>query len=153
MKRLSILVLGILLTFSAYAADQSEPIFLQVTGRVCEQTGKCQRYNGDSGNFQVELSKNQNGLSGEMTLSYEIEGVMITNSVFVSKYEFNGKLQTEVYLEIKNSLSDLSKTGVSVVVNSLSQLNWLSPTGAVFEVNGKKVIPELVLGPVSSLNP
>ncbi len=78
MKNFPVLAIAALLSCSVYAADQSDPFYLAITGQVCEQIGKCQRYNGAAGNFQVGLKKDQAGNSGGMTISYEIEGVTIT---------------------------------------------------------------------------
>lgn len=148
MKQYIFAMLTVVLYSTAYASELSDPFFIAITGKVCEQNGQCQRYNGESGNYQVELQKTADGLSGAITITYEIEGITVNNLIQVSKYKFHGKLQTEMYIELKNSMSDLSKIGISVLVDSLLQLNWMSPTGVTFQANGKKIIPELVIGPV-----
>ncbi len=140
-------ILAILLSSNSFAAERSDPFFLMVTGRVCDSAGACQRYNGGSGNYQIDLTTNAQGKSGEMKITYEIEGVSVTNSLNLYVREFNGESQTELYIEIQNSTDSSSASGVSVLAKSLRELNMISPNGVAFEANGYTITPELVIGP------
>ena len=142
-----VFLLATLIPILSYAVEKSDPFFLAVTGRVCDSAGKCQRYNGDSGNFQIDMTSTGQKSTGEMKITCEIEGVTVTNSFNLNVRNFNGEPQTEIYIEIKNSVNNLSATGVSVVAKTLGDLNMISPSGAVFEANNYKITPELVVGP------
>ncbi|MCB0412485.1 MAG: hypothetical protein KDD22_08165 [Bdellovibrionales bacterium] len=148
MFRIFYIFLILTLSTVASANEKSEPFFLAITGRVCDEAGKCLRYHGDSGNFQIDLNDGDSkGKNGDMTISYEIEGVTVTNSFNLSVRDFNGSPQTELYIEIKNSTDVSSATGLSVITRSLTELNYFSQNGVAFEANGYKIIPELIVSP------
>jgi hypothetical protein len=150
MKRIFSALLLSIVTSTAFAAEMSAPFFIAVTGRVCDSQNKCQRYNGDRGNVQVELHNASGGSSGTFEISYEIEGVKVVNKISLSTYEFNGELQTEVYVQISNSTSKLSTSGVSLKITSVEQMPWFSPDGSGFLANGKTVFPEIAIGPAAN---
>ena len=140
MKRL-VSVFIIFSTSFTFASENSDPFFLTITGRVCDQNGQCSRYNGDSGNFVIVLNDN----TGTMEMVYEIEGVTVTNRVHLDVRTD----ETEVYIEIENGNDPLSNVGSSTLVPSLSELYWSSLFGAPFQSGDLTIYPGLVIGPAA----
>jgi hypothetical protein len=148
---MKVLIAGISLfvfTFSNVClAKKSEFFFLSMTARVCDSLGKCKRYDGDAGNYQIELENKNGEMVGTSIFSYVTNGVTVTNSITVYERVFQSEPRVELYAEIKNSTSDFSTIGTSIVSPKLSQLNWINPSGVPFEINGTRIYPELVIGP------
>ncbi len=142
-------LLSILFASTAFAGEKSPPFFMAVTGRVCDANAKCERFLGDSGNYQVDLTTLENGdTTGALEVSYEIEGVRVTHTVHLSSYLNSGKVDREIFIEIKNSKNKLSAMNVTLKVDSFEQIPWLSPSGAAFTSKRKTIYPEIVIGPL-----
>ncbi len=117
----------------------SEPFFMAITGRVCSVNGKCERYSGDSGNFTVNLTDGK----GRLEFTYEIEGVKVTNTVSLS-YRSE---EIELYIELENDSTSLSKSSSSILVPSIEKFYWSNTSGVGFKIGDVTVYPEVVVGP------